>query len=198
MEFVYPKSVYNREEQCKSDLAKEQLILQLKGGHITATGYEGWPTVGRDGRVDSMKIGIAPIHWQSELSVQNWADNVLKSTMSGHEELFTCIGISTDDLFMTFPHRDMEAVLVGHEFNDYLPRTLREQFGKKSKIRGRKPGDGSYDDGPHLDRMTKLIESGDAKSSNNAAGIVAPDALGQSFSSKVSRLGKKHRKLKPK
>lgn len=64
--------------------------------------------------------------------------------------------------------------------------------------RGRKKGDGAYNDAPHLEKMRDLILMGKAKSPNDAANQVAGEAEGHSYESTVTRLGKKFRLSEPK
>ena len=68
---------------------------------------------------------------------------------------------------------------------------------RANSSRGRKPGDGSYDevDQPLLDEMQELIKRGKAVSPEAAARLVAHKAFGKAtFESKVDRLAKKYRR----
>ncbi len=61
--------------------------------------------------------------------------------------------------------------------------------------RGRKKGDGSYDDSALLIEMEEILRDGKAKSSNDAAGLVADRAAGNAtFTSKQKRLHRKYQK----
>jgi hypothetical protein len=76
--------------------------------------------------------------------------------------------------------------------------TLQKTLGGKgTKRRGRTPGSGSYEraDEPYLEEMHNKIESGSAKSPEDAAKTVAANAEGGGTeASKVTRLAKRYRK----
>ncbi len=65
------------------------------------------------------------------------------------------------------------------------------------KGRGRKKGDGAYEDTQYLDEMKTLLDSGQAKSANEAAGIIANRTenkpSGQSTQAIQDRLARKYR-----
>lgn len=58
---------------------------------------------------------------------------------------------------------------------------------------GRRKGQGTYEDAPLLEEMAKLIKLGEAASANEAAGMVAHKARGNSMESKIARLARKFR-----
>lgn len=62
------------------------------------------------------------------------------------------------------------------------------------KRRGRKPGSGKIEDSGHLRNMRILISSGEARSVNAAAEMIADDAEGLSRAAKVARLRRKYAK----
>jgi hypothetical protein len=85
-------------------------------------------------------------------------------------------------------------------WRDEFERWFEKTFGADpSKRRGRKRGTGSYEkhDEPFLQEMHRLIESGIARSPENAAGQVAHKAHGASFESKRTRLAKRYRRRYP-
>jgi hypothetical protein len=85
-------------------------------------------------------------------------------------------------------------------WRDEFERWFQKTFDTNSyKRRGRKPGSGSWEhtDKPFLQEMRQLIESGVAKSPENAAGRVAERAPGASFQSRVTRLAKRYREFYP-
>jgi hypothetical protein len=82
-------------------------------------------------------------------------------------------------------------------WRDEFERWFQKTFGADPlKRRGRKPGSGSWEneDRPFLQEMNRLIESGSAKSPEDAAGQVAKSARGASFESTRTRLAKRYRK----
>jgi hypothetical protein len=61
------------------------------------------------------------------------------------------------------------------------------KIGGRGGQRGRKPGDGKMPDAPNLDQMASLIDSGEATSVNQAAGIVARKIGGHATLKSVQR-----------
>jgi hypothetical protein len=83
---------------------------------------------------------------------------------------------------------------------DEFDRWFDSTFGdKKLDKRGRPLGSGSFKgaDEPLLHEMRQLIETGVAKSAEDAAGRVAARAAGASFESKRTRLAKRYREQLP-
>jgi hypothetical protein len=83
---------------------------------------------------------------------------------------------------------------------DDFERWFQRTFGFEStRRRGRKLGTGSYErhDEPYLREMGRLIDTGAAKSAEDAAGQVADMARGASFKSKRTRLAKRFRARYP-
>jgi hypothetical protein len=60
-----------------------------------------------------------------------------------------------------------------------------------TRKRGRKTGDGAFDDADALTAMAKLIEQSEAKSAHEAASMVADKVRGASHQAKVDRLRRK-------
>jgi len=81
-----------------------------------------------------------------------------------------------------------------HEFDEWFRKT----FGSdSSKRRGRKPGSGSWEhaDESLVEEMHRLIDSGSAKSAEDAARLVEDRAAGSgTLASKRTRLAKRFRK----
>jgi hypothetical protein len=83
-----------------------------------------------------------------------------------------------------------------HEFERWFQKTFGSDLSKR---RGRKPGSGSMEkmDEPFLEKMRGMMESGTAKSPEDAAGQVAKSAPGASVESTQTRLAKRYRKRFP-
>jgi hypothetical protein len=84
-----------------------------------------------------------------------------------------------------------------HEFDEWFERTFGSKPGKR---RGRKPGSGSWEhaDEPLVEEMQRLIDSGSAKSAEDAARLVEDRAAGSgALVSKRTRLAKRYRKRFP-
>jgi hypothetical protein len=86
-------------------------------------------------------------------------------------------------------------------WRDEFERWFQKTFGSdSSKRRGRKPGSGSWGhaDEPLVEEMHRLIDSGSAKSAEDAARLVEDRAAGSgTLASKRTRLAKRYRKRFP-
>jgi hypothetical protein len=86
-------------------------------------------------------------------------------------------------------------------WRDEFERWFQKTFGSdSSKRRGRKPGSGSWEhaDEPLVEEMHRLIDSGSAKSAEDAARLVEDRAAGSgTLVSKRTRLAKRYRKRFP-
>jgi hypothetical protein len=86
-------------------------------------------------------------------------------------------------------------------WRDEFERWFQKTFGSDlSKRRGRKPGSGSWEhaDEPLVEEMQRLIDSGSAKSAEDAARLVEDRAAGSgTLVSKRTRLAKRYRKRFP-
>jgi hypothetical protein len=86
-------------------------------------------------------------------------------------------------------------------WRDEFERWFQKTFGSdSSKRRGRKPGSGSWGhaDEPLVEEMHRLIDSGSAKSAEDAARLVEDRAAGSgTLVSKRTRLAKRYRKRFP-
>lgn len=79
-----------------------------------------------------------------------------------------------------------------HDAEEGIDSAINERPNRRS--RGRKPGDGAYDDSQHIQEMERLVRSRKAKSGNEAARQVVQsgaEVQGASSESIMARLAKK-------
>jgi hypothetical protein len=154
-------------------------VREIGGGAMTVLGWEMWNAENLDRRFDRCQMSLdrpfersKGTHWI--FIEQKSLDGLLSRPTSG---------VSATEASQSKPGLSE-------------PGSTSKGLQAKNTKSGRPRGSGSYAlaDAPLLNRMRELIETGKAKSANDAAGQVAGEAQGWGLvESKIHRLGKRYR-----
>lgn len=132
--FAVEKAFLILDESQDMQRAKDQLLLYLREGRLSATGCKGHAIIDETGQLVSDIQTIDLMSWHSKLSTRNWDDSSIGHPAPGGDLFISHIMVVTADLFRAFPHDDMTSVLEGCENMDIYLKEIGQKPNKDAPI----------------------------------------------------------------